>query len=50
VSGRDAKWLNEPRDRLGNRFAGGVILHTGPTSAPFGDRIVAAPIDVIWTG
>lgn len=49
VSGRDAKWLNQLRDRLGNRFAGGVILHTGPTSAPFGDRIVAAPIDVIWT-
>ena len=49
VSGRDAKWLNQLRDRLGSRFAGGVVLHTGPTSAPFGDRIVAAPIDVIWT-
>jgi len=49
VSGRDAKWLNQLRDRLGNRFAGGVILHTGSTSAPFGDRIVAAPIDVLWT-
>jgi predicted AAA+ superfamily ATPase len=49
VSGRDAKWLTQLRERLGNRFAGGVILHTGPTSAPFGDRIVAAPIDVLWT-
>lgn len=49
VSSRDAKWLTQLRERLGHRFVGGVILHTGPTSAPFGDRIVAAPIDVLWT-
>lgn len=48
VSARDAKWLSQLRDRLGSRFAGGVLLHTGPTSGPFGDRITAAPIDVIW--
>lgn len=49
VSGRDARWLNRLRDRLGSRFAGGLILHTGPTSAPFGDRVLAAPMDVLWT-
>lgn len=49
VTGRDARWLNQLRDRLGSRFVAGVILHTGPTSAPFGERIVAAPLDILWS-
>lgn len=49
ISGRDARWLNQIRDRLGSRFAGGLILHTGGTSAPFGDRVAAVPMDVLWT-
>lgn len=46
---KDIKWLAHLRDKLGNRFVAGVVLHTGMTSAPFGDRIAAAPIDVLWT-
>ncbi|HEX5563182.1 MAG TPA: ATP-binding protein [Nocardioidaceae bacterium] len=49
VTGRDATWLTQLRDRLGSRFTGGVVLHTGPTSAPFGDRIAALPMDVLWS-
>lgn len=49
VTGRDARWLNQIRDRLGSRFAAGIILHTGPSSAPFGDRVTAVPMDVLWT-
>jgi uncharacterized protein len=49
VGARDAKWLNQLRDRLGSRFVAGVILHTGANAAPFGTRITAAPIDVLWT-
>ena len=45
---RDARWLSQLRDRLGPRFVAGVILHTGGTAAPFGPRITAAPIDVLW--
>lgn len=44
----DGRWLATMRDRLGRQFVQGVILHTGPTAAPFGDRITAAPLDVLW--
>jgi predicted AAA+ superfamily ATPase len=43
VTARDTRWLTQLRDRLGDRFIAGVVLHTGPTTAPFGPRIVAAP-------
>jgi predicted AAA+ superfamily ATPase len=39
------RWL---RDRLGERFVAGVVLHTGPGMYELGDRIVAAPIATLW--
>lgn len=39
------RWL---RDRLGPRFARGVILHTGPRAYELEDRILAAPIACLW--
>lgn len=48
VSAHDAKWLAQLRDRLGKRFVAGVVLHTGSATAPFGPRLIAAPIDVLW--
>lgn len=48
VLARDTRWLSQLRDRLGSQFVAGVVLHTGTTSAPFGPRITAAPIDIIW--
>nr|WP_269329373.1 ATP-binding protein [Kineosporia babensis] len=50
IGGRDVKWLTRMRDRLGDQFVAGIVLHTGPTSAPFGERIVALPISVLWAG
>jgi predicted AAA+ superfamily ATPase len=44
----DAVHLTWLRDRLGSRFARGVVLHTGPRTYPLGDRIVAAPICTLW--
>ena len=38
-------WL---RERLGDRFVAGVLLHTGPASFSLGDRITAAPISTLW--
>lgn len=38
-------WL---RDRLGDRFVAGVVLHTGPATFSLGDRITAAPISTLW--
>ena len=48
VGTRDARWLGQLRDRLGPRFVAGIVLHTGSTAAPFGPRITAAPIDILW--
>lgn len=49
VQAKDGRWLAQLRGKLGRRFIAGLILHTGPEGAPFGDRIAAVPIDVIWS-
>ena len=47
--GRDAArhlaWL---RDRLGDRFLAGLVLHTGPRPFHMDEKIVAAPICALW--
>ncbi|GAB7006411.1 ATP-binding protein [Nocardioides sp. AN3] len=48
VARGDNKWLSQLRDRLGKRFVGGLILHTGMTATPFGDQIAAVPVDTLW--
>ena len=42
---RHLAWM---RHEIGERFAAGVVLHTGPRSYPLGERILAAPISAIW--
>jgi predicted AAA+ superfamily ATPase len=44
----DARHLVWLRDRLGDRFTMGLVLHTGPTDFELEDRIVAAPISTLW--
>ena len=44
----DAKGLAYLRDRLGKRFVRGVVLNTGDTVLPFGDRIWAVPLPAVW--
>lgn len=44
--GRHLAWL---RDKLGERFLGGAVLHTGPIAFDLDDKIVAAPISTLWT-
>ena len=43
---RHLRWL---RERMGGRFAAGVVLHTGPRSFTLGERITAAPISAFWS-
>lgn len=43
---RHLEWL---RDKLGDRFKAGVMLHTGPARFPLGDRIEALPISILWS-
>jgi uncharacterized protein len=49
LQGKDTRWVIKLRDKLGTRFAGGLILHTGPQTQPFGDRLAAIPIDILWS-
>jgi len=36
------------RNKLGARFRAGVLLHTGTRSLPFGDRLWALPLSMLW--
>lgn len=45
---RDARHLVWLRDELGDRFAGGVVLHSGQANYSLGERIRAAPISTLW--
>lgn len=49
VRASDFNGLRHLRDRLGKRFGAGVVVHTGPDTLPFGDRLWALPISALWT-
>jgi hypothetical protein len=44
----DARHIVWLRDRLGERFLGGVVLHTGPRTFRLAERVIAAPIGTLW--
>ncbi|WP_283137576.1 ATP-binding protein [Rhizohabitans arisaemae] len=44
-SAKHLAWL---RKRIGDRFALGLVLHLGPRSHSFGDRILALPVSALW--
>jgi hypothetical protein len=45
---RDAAGLKLLRDRLGDRFKHGLLLHLGATTLPLGDRISLVPLAALW--
>jgi predicted AAA+ superfamily ATPase len=45
---RDAAGLKLLRDKLGDRFRHGFLLHLGPASIPLGDRVSATPLAAVW--
>ncbi|MCC6222033.1 MAG: ATP-binding protein [Thermoleophilia bacterium] len=45
AAARHLVWL---REQLGERFAAGVLLHTGPRVFELAEGIVAAPIAALW--
>lgn len=44
----DARHLAWMRDRLGDRFLAGAVLHTGPRPFRLSERIFALPICALW--
>jgi predicted AAA+ superfamily ATPase len=47
---RDFRHLSFTRDRLGSQFVAGVVFYTGQRPLPFGDRLLALPISLLWGG
>ncbi|NUP99068.1 MAG: ATP-binding protein [Armatimonadetes bacterium] len=48
VTGDDFKGLRELAELAGDDFVAGIVLHTGSTAGPFGDRLWAIPIGNLW--
>jgi predicted AAA+ superfamily ATPase len=46
----DAAGLKLLRDKLGERFQQGLLLHLGPDSLRLGERIAAVPLAALWQG
>lgn len=44
----DAAHLEWLRERLGDRFVCGVVLHTGPSAFALSERVAAVPISSLW--
>lgn len=44
-SARHLRWL---RDKLGDRFVGGVVFHLGQQAGSFGDGIYTLPLSTLW--
>jgi uncharacterized protein len=49
VGPKDFRALAGLRDRLGDRFASGVVLYTGEQTLPAGERLWAVPLQALWT-
>jgi len=48
ASPSDFRGLRHLRDKLGERFKGGVLLYTGESTVPFEDRLAAVPLCGLW--
>ena len=48
VTQADFRGLRKLKEAAGDRFAGGVVLYDGETSASFGDGLFAVPIRFLW--
>jgi predicted AAA+ superfamily ATPase len=45
---RHARHLAMLRDKLGDRFKTGLVIHAGPQTLPLGDRVWAVPVSALW--
>lgn len=48
VTEDDFKHLRYLRDRVGDRFIVGIVMHLGAQPLSFGDRLVALPVSALW--
>jgi hypothetical protein len=48
VTAADFRGLRKLKDAAGKRFAGGVVVYDGETSARFGEQLHAVPLRALW--
>jgi len=48
LTGPDSRGLAKLRDRLGERFIAGIVIYTGSSTIPLGDRLWAEPVSCLW--
>lgn len=48
VTAADFRGLRRLREASGKRFAGGVVLYDGETTASFGEHLHAVPVRTLW--
>ncbi|MFH1644382.1 MAG: ATP-binding protein [bacterium] len=48
ISGDDFKGLKKFQEISGTKFIQGILLYTGETILPFGDKLTAVPISALW--
>ncbi len=48
VDESDFRHLVALRDRLGDRFINGLVIHLGEHPTSFGDRLTALPVSALW--
>ena len=49
VDKHDFRHMAAIRDKLGDRFVNGIVLHLGVHPTSFGDRLTALPISALWS-
>lgn len=48
TTGPDGCHLMWLRDKLGDSFVGGAVLHSGPRAFVLGPKVLALPIAALW--
>jgi len=49
VKAEDFKGLRQLQGAVGDRFLHGIVLHDHDRVTPFGEKLNAAPLSVLWT-
>jgi hypothetical protein len=49
ASGASFRGLTKLRDKAGSAFRVGVVFHMGKRGHHYDDRLIALPIDRLWT-
>ena len=49
VRSHDFKGLETLAEEAGNAFVRGIVLYSGESAVPFSEKLIALPINTLWT-